>query len=101
MQTMDCFPRFYFSTREIQASIRICANEKKKHINNHIGASECDALAANVRVLKPIQLDSEILCSRDVTLLRAEGVFSIIIEEIHEQKSANSLKLKEALISSL
>ena len=38
-----------------------------------------------VRAFKPIQLGSEKLCSQDVTLLSAEGVFSFIIEELHEQ----------------
>ena len=38
-------------------------------------------------------------CSRDVTPLSAEGVFFLIIEELHGQNSAVSLKLKEALMS--
>ena len=59
------------------------------------------ALAAIVRALKPIQLGSVKPCSRDVTLLSAEGVFSFIIVELHEQNSEFSLKLKEALISRL
>ena len=69
-------------------------------IKNHFGEAEYVALAAIVRTLKPIQLDSE-LCSRDVTLFIAKGVFSFIIEELHDKNSAFSLTLKEASISRL
>ena len=70
-------------------------------IINPLSEAEYVALAAIVRALKPIQLGSKNLCSRDVTLLSAEGVFSFIIEELHGQNSAFSLKFKEALISRL
>ena len=70
-------------------------------INNPLSEAEYVALAAIVCALKPIKLGYEKLCSRNVTLLSAEGVFSSIIEELHEEKSAFSLKLKEALISRL
>ena len=63
-----------------------------------LSEAEYVSLAAIVRAKKPIQLGSEKHCSRDVTHLSAEGVF-FIIEEFHEQNSAFSMKLKEALIS--
>ena len=66
-----------------------------------LSEAEYVSLAAIVRALIPIQLGSEKLCSRDVTLHSAEGVFSFIIEELHGQNSAVSLKLKEALMSRL
>ena len=69
--------------------------------NSLLCEAEYVALAAIVLALKPIQFGSEKLCSQDVRLLSAEGVFSFIIEELHEQNSAFSLKLKEALISRL
>ena len=70
-------------------------------INDPLSEAEYVALIAIIRVLKPIQLGSKKLCSRDVTLLSAEGVFSFIIEEHSEKKSTISFKLKEALISKL
>ena len=69
-------------------------------INNPLSESEYVALSPIVHVLKPIQLGSEKRCSQEVTLLRAKGVVSFIIEEPYEQNSASSLKLKEALIVS-
>ena len=69
-------------------------------INKPLSEAQYVALAAILRALKPIQLGPEKLCRRDVTFLTAEGVF-FIIEELHEQNSAFSLKLKEALISIL
>ena len=70
-------------------------------INNPLNETEYVALAAIIHALKPIQLGSEKLCNQDVTLLSGEGVFSLFIEELHEQSSAFSLKLDEALISRL
>ena len=70
-------------------------------INNPLSEAEYVALAAIVRALTPIQLSYEKFCGRVVTLLSAEGVFSFIFEEPHEQNSAFSLKLKEALTSRL
>ena len=70
-------------------------------INNPLSEAEYVALAAIVCAMKSIQLGSEKLCSRDVTPLSAEGVFYFIIEELHEQNTAFSSKLKEALISRL
>ena len=70
-------------------------------INNPLREAEYVALAAIVRALKPIQLDSDKLCSKDMTFLCAEGVSSFITEELHEQSSAFSLKLIEALIHRL
>ena len=66
-------------------------------MNNPLSEAEYVAI---VRALKPIQLGPEKLCCRDVTLLIYDRVF-FIIEELHEQNSAFSLKLKEALISRL
>ena len=63
--------------------------------------AEYVAHTAIVCALKPIQLGSDELCSRDVTLLYAEGVFSFIIEELHEHNSAFYLNLREALIPRL
>ena len=70
-------------------------------IIHSLSEAEYVALAAIVRALKPIQLGCEKLCCQDVTHLSAKGVFSFIIEELAEQNSAFSLKLKEALISRL
>ena len=70
-------------------------------INNPLSEAECVVLAAIAGALKPTQLGSEELCSRDVTLLSVEGVFTFTIEELHEQNSAFSLQLKEAIISRL
>ena len=67
-------------------------------INDPLSEADYVAHAAIDRVLKPIQFGSEKLCSRDVTILCAEGVFSFIIDELHEKAS---FSLKEALISSL
>ena len=50
-------------------------NIDRHKINNPLREAEYVALAAIVRALKPIQLGSEQLCSLDVTLLSAEGVF--------------------------
>ena len=69
-------------------------------INNPLSGAEYAALTI-VRALKPIQLGSEKLCCRYVTLLSAEGVFYVMIKEPHEQNSASSLKWMEALISIL
>ena len=44
-------------------------------IKNPLSEAEYVSLAATVRALKPIQLGSDKLCSRDVTLLSTEGVF--------------------------
>ena len=54
-------------------------------INNHLHESGYVALAAIIGALKPIQLGSEEHGSRDVTLVSAEGAFSFISEELHEQ----------------
>ena len=66
-------------------------------IKNPLSEAEYVTLAAIVRTLKPIQLDSEELCSRDVTLFSTEGVFSFIIEELHWQISAFSLTFKKPI----
>ena len=70
-------------------------------INNPLSGAEYVALAAIAGALKPIKFGSEKLCSRDMTLLSVEGVFTFTIEELHEQNSAFSLQLKEAIISRL
>ena len=70
-------------------------------ISNPLCEAEYAALDAIVRALKAIQLGSEKLCSRDVTLHSVEGIISYIIVEPHEQNSAFSLKFKDALISRL
>ena len=66
-------------------------------INNTLSEAEYVVLAAIVRALKPIQLSYEKLCSRDVTLLSAEGAFSFTLRNFMNK----TLKWLEALISRL
>ena len=54
-------------------------------INKPLSEAEYVVLAAIVCALKPIQLGSGKLCSRDLTLLIADGDFSLVIEEDPEQ----------------
>ena len=70
-------------------------------INSPLSEAMHVAHAAIDHSMKPIHLGSEKFCCLDVTLLSVYGACSFIIDEIHEQNSAFSLKLKEALISRL
>ena len=54
-------------------------------VNNPLSEAENVALAVIVHALKPIQLGSEKFCSRDMTLLSADGVSSFFIDELPEQ----------------
>ncbi len=62
--------------------------------------SEAENVAVNniVRALKPVEVGSVNLCSRDSTLLSAEGVFSFIFQELNGQDTVFSKKIRDALI---
>ncbi|GFW36146.1 uncharacterized protein TNCV_4930081 [Trichonephila clavipes] len=48
--------------------------------------------------LKPVKIGLEKLCSRNATLLTAEGVFSFVIGELNEQNSEFAKNMKYSLI---
>ncbi|GFS51938.1 uncharacterized protein TNCV_2968611 [Trichonephila clavipes] len=48
--------------------------------------------------LKPVKIGLEKLCSRNATLLTAEGVFSFVIGELNEQNSEFAKDMKYSLI---
>lgn len=63
---------------------------------------EYTALNDIVLALQPVKAGAERLCSRDATLLSAEGVFTFIINELNELIEQNSVfakKMKESLIN--
>lgn len=63
---------------------------------------EYTALNDIVLALQPVKAGAERLCSRDATLLSAEGVFTFIINELNELIEQNSIfakKMKESLIN--
>ncbi|GFT13645.1 BED-type domain-containing protein [Trichonephila clavipes] len=51
-----------------------------------------------VKGLKPVKIGSEKLCSRNATLLTAEGAFSFVIGELNEQNSEFAKNMKYSLI---
>ncbi|GFX27133.1 uncharacterized protein TNCV_440391 [Trichonephila clavipes] len=46
---------------------------------------EFEIVTTTVKDLKPVKIRLEKLCSRNATLLTAEGVFSFVIGELNEQ----------------
>ena len=70
---------------DLRSPVKITSVDSK--INNPLSEAEYVVLAAVFRALKSSRLCPKKLCSRDVTLLGAGGVFSFIIEELYEQNS--------------
>lgn len=60
-----------------------------------IGCTSFDDL---VRALKPVEIGSQNLYSRDAILLIGEGVFCFIVQELSKQNSIFSRKVPEALV---
>ncbi|GFU61820.1 uncharacterized protein TNCV_4564661 [Trichonephila clavipes] len=48
---------------------------------------QCETVTTIAADLKPVKIGLEKLCSRNATLLTAEGVFSFVIVELNEQNS--------------
>ena len=59
---------------------------------------ESETLTAIIASLKTVKIGLKKLCSRDVTLLTAEGVFSSIIQEINQQNLEFTKNLKSSLV---
>ncbi|GFT53265.1 BED-type domain-containing protein [Trichonephila clavipes] len=59
---------------------------------------EFETVTTIVKGLKPVKIGLEKLCSRNATLLTAEGVFSFVIGELNEQNSEFAKNMKYSLI---
>ncbi|GFY09447.1 uncharacterized protein TNCV_4321261 [Trichonephila clavipes] len=59
---------------------------------------EFETVTTVVKGLKPVKIGLEKLCSRNATLLTAEGVFSFLIGELNEQNSEFAKNIKYSLI---
>ncbi|GFS97607.1 uncharacterized protein TNCV_4488441 [Trichonephila clavipes] len=59
---------------------------------------EFETVTTIVKGLKPVKIGLEKLCSRNATLLTAEGVFSFVIGELNEQNSEFVKNMKYSLI---
>ncbi|GFX19514.1 uncharacterized protein TNCV_2074231 [Trichonephila clavipes] len=59
---------------------------------------EFETVTTIVKALKPVKIGLEKLCSRNATLLTADGVFSFIIREFNEQNSEFAKNMKYTLI---
>ncbi|GFT87423.1 uncharacterized protein TNCV_4050691 [Trichonephila clavipes] len=59
---------------------------------------EFETVTTIVKGLKPVKIGLEKLCSRNATLLTAEGVFSFVIGEFNEQNSELAKNMKYSLI---
>ncbi|GFT15875.1 uncharacterized protein TNCV_3314621 [Trichonephila clavipes] len=59
---------------------------------------EFETVTTIVKILKPVKIGLEKLCSRNATLLTAEGVFSFVIGELNEQNSEFVKNMKYSLI---
>ncbi|GFW98920.1 BED-type domain-containing protein [Trichonephila clavipes] len=59
---------------------------------------EFETVITIVKGLKPVKIGLEKLCSRNATLLTAEGVFSFVIGELNEQNSEFAKNMKYSLI---
>ncbi|GFS80610.1 uncharacterized protein TNCV_3870311 [Trichonephila clavipes] len=59
---------------------------------------EFETMTTIVKGLKPVKIGLEKLCSRNATLLTAEGVFSFVIGELNEQNSEFAKNMKYSLI---
>ncbi|GFV64452.1 uncharacterized protein TNCV_4716271 [Trichonephila clavipes] len=51
-----------------------------------------------VAALKPVKIGLEEICSRNATLLNAEGVFSFVIRELNKQNSEFAKNMKYSLV---
>ncbi|GFU85781.1 uncharacterized protein TNCV_1069261 [Trichonephila clavipes] len=63
-----------------------------------MGNVEFETVTTIVKVLKTVKIGLEKLCSRNATLLTAEGVFSFVIGELNEQNSEFAKNMKYSLI---
>ncbi|GFT76769.1 uncharacterized protein TNCV_2102531 [Trichonephila clavipes] len=59
---------------------------------------EFETVTTIVAGLKSVKIGLEKLCSRNATLLTAEGVFSFVIGELNEQNSEFAKNMKYSLI---
>ncbi|GFX10524.1 uncharacterized protein TNCV_2583461 [Trichonephila clavipes] len=59
---------------------------------------EFETVTTIVKGLKPVKIGLGKLCSRNATLLTAEGVFSFVIGELNEQNSEFAKNMKYCLI---
>ncbi|GFT46239.1 uncharacterized protein TNCV_3126171 [Trichonephila clavipes] len=59
---------------------------------------EFETVTTIVKGLKPVKIGLEKLCSRNATLLNAEGVFSFVTGELNEQNSEFAKNMKYSLI---
>ncbi|GFY07133.1 uncharacterized protein TNCV_276801 [Trichonephila clavipes] len=59
---------------------------------------ELETVTTIVAGLKPVKIGLEKLCSGNGALLTAEGVFSLVIEELNKQISEFSKNMKSSLI---
>ncbi|GFX29132.1 uncharacterized protein TNCV_3216671 [Trichonephila clavipes] len=59
---------------------------------------EFETVTTIVKGLKPVKIGLEKLCSRNATLLTAEGVFSFVIGELNKQNSEFAKNMKYSLI---
>ncbi|GFX86202.1 uncharacterized protein TNCV_2560841 [Trichonephila clavipes] len=59
---------------------------------------EFETVTTIVKGLKPVKIGLEKVCSRNATLLTAEGVFSFVIGELNEQNSEFAKNMKYSLI---
>ncbi|GFV01744.1 uncharacterized protein TNCV_2704381 [Trichonephila clavipes] len=62
---------------------------------------EFETVTTIVKGLKPVKIGLEKLCSRNATLLTAEGVFSFVIGELNEQDSEFAKNMKYSLIQTI
>ncbi|GFV67528.1 uncharacterized protein TNCV_4622081 [Trichonephila clavipes] len=62
---------------------------------------EFETVTTIVKGLKLVKIGLEKLCSRNATLLTAEGVFSFVIGELNEQNSEFAKEMKYSLIKEL
>ncbi|GFV18931.1 uncharacterized protein TNCV_4758161 [Trichonephila clavipes] len=83
----------FLGIKSIISKALIAIKEKQMMVN-----VEFETVTAIVKGLKSLKIGLEKLCSRNVTLLTAEGVFSFVIGELNEQNSEFAKNMKYSLI---
>lgn len=65
----------------------IMANDELAHIKQ---LSSC---------LKPVKMGVESLCKRDTTLIKADGIFIFMMDQLSKQETPLSLEMRDAIVS--
>lgn len=98
---LDCKTRWNSLAKMIERYLQVSKPLSKALIDlqypNPLSSEEIEVLQKMSEALKPIQLASDKLCSRDATLLTAEGIFSFLFKQLEKNQNQFSKDLLSAL----